>query len=216
MLGDLKFWVESKLFAIVQYGRVARATANGADGADGAKTGGPQNVRRMWPWGLRSVPPVGSELLQVCPGGHPANAVVIAAETTKMTSAGVEYAYGPADLKEGETALYDRAGSVIRQSQDGTTKIDAAAGSDIVLNGGTAQVARVGDHARVTLRAVYTVVSPMPPTFALTFSVVQGTSVTTLFSFTAAGSVAVPMSPGVPYDVEIDSEIFEGAQHVTA
>lgn len=209
-----KEWIAGQLASALQYGKVTRSSSNGDDAMDGWVQQIPS--RRMGPWGLRALPPVGSECIGVGAGGSQANLVMMAAETTSRTANGLEYAYGPKDLKEGETALYDKAGSVLRMSQDGTTKIDAASGKDIILNGGTKKVARVGDRAKVTIRSVYTVVTMTPPTFVLTVSAVSGTSVTTLFSFTGLGTVSVPAAPGVPYDVEVDSEIFEGAPHVTA
>ena len=209
-----KEWIAGQLASALQYGKVTRSSANGDDAMDGWV--GQIPSRRMGPWGLRALPPVGSECIGGGAGGSQANLVMMAAETTSRTANGLEYAYGPKDLKEGETALYDKAGSVLRMSQDGTTKINAACGKDIILDGGTHKVARVGDRARVTIRTVYTVVTMTPPTFVLTVSAVSGTSVTTLFSFTALGTVSVPAAPGVPYDVEVDSEIFEGAPHVTA
>lgn len=216
MIQDIRFWVEQKLAWLVQYGQVTVATSNGNDAVSGRVNGVQQYARRFWPWGLRSVPPVGSESITLGVDGSASNKVMVAAESTKRTSAGLEYSYGPKDLKEGETALYDKAGSVIRQSQDGTTKIDAAPNKDVILNGGTAKVARVGDHAKVTIRSVYTVVTMTPPTFALTVLAVSGTSATVLFQFTGLGTVSIPPAPGVNYDVEVDSEIFEGAPHVKA
>ena len=166
-----------------------------------------QRVRLMQWFGFRSSPVVaGGEAIVVAPRGGATNAVAVVVDNLK---------YGPTDLKEGETAMYDKAGNVIRQSQDGT-KVDAATSKDIVLNAGSHSVARVGDHARVTLRSSWVQTSPSPPTFQFTLSVLQGTSVTVVFQIVALGVVSIPAVPGVPYDVEVDSEIFEGADHVKA
>jgi phage gp45-like len=209
-----KEWIQAQLASAIQYGKVTRSNSNGDDAMDGWVQQIPS--RRMGPWGLRALPPVGSECVGIGAGGSQANLLLMAAETTSRTANGLEYSYGPKDLKEGETALYDKAGSVLRQSQDGTTKVDAASGKDISLTGGTHKVARVGDRAKVTIRSVYTVVSMVPPVYMLTVSAVSGLTSTILFQFTGAGAVSIPTAPGVPYDVEVDSEIFEGAPHVTA
>lgn len=186
------------------YGKVAGPQE---DPSQGDKSSA-QPVRFMQWFGFRSRPVVkGGEAVVVAPRGGPSNAVAVAADNLSV---------GPTDLKEGEAVVYGKEGQVLRQAQDGRTTIDAASGKDIVLNGGTHKIARVGDHAKVTIRSTYTVVTMTPPTFALTVSAVSGTSVTTLFSFSAVGAVTVPTAPGVPYDVEVDSEIFEGADHALA
>ena len=73
------------------------------------------------------------------------------------------------------------------------------------------------DRARGKLRAIGQNLGTTPPTFSLTLQVVNGTSVTTLAQFQAAGVLAVPLHtpPGPPtvLDVDIDSPLIEGAAH---
>lgn len=151
MFGDLQFWIQQRLNSLIQYGKTTRSTENGADGVQ-APIGSEQRfLRRMWAWGIRSVPPVGSESVSVAVGGSSANRVMLAAETTKLTANGLELVHGPTDLKEGETALYDASGSILRMSQDGTIKVDSASPggtkADIILNGGSKTVAIEGGEA---------------------------------------------------------------------
>ena len=84
-----------------------------------------QPVRYMSWFGFRSAPVVqGGEAIVVAPRGGASNATVIATENL---------AYGPKDLKEGEVAVFDKAGSVIRLYQDGTVRIIGKSGVPIVI-----------------------------------------------------------------------------------
>jgi hypothetical protein len=54
--------------------------------------------------------------------------------------------YGPQDLKDGETSLYSAAVERgVHLDEDGNNNINAADSKDVVVNGGTKQVARVDD-----------------------------------------------------------------------
>jgi phage gp45-like len=93
----------------------------------------------MWPFGLRSRPPSGVEAVVVLVNGAATRAVMVSAESAK---------YGPSDLEEGESALYNKTAAVIRIWKDGKITIDAD-NADLVVNGGNAKVARVGDKAKI-------------------------------------------------------------------
>ena len=154
MLGDIRFWVEQRLAWLVQYGTITRSSANGADAVSGRVSGVQHEARRFWPWGLRSVPPVGSETITLGVDGSSANKVEIAAESTSRTAQGLEYTYGPKDLQEGEAALYCKVnGTLIRLSADGLLALAAAAPKDVVVNGGTQPVARKSDPVQITSKA---------------------------------------------------------------
>lgn len=58
--------------------------------------------------------------------------------------------YRPQGMKEGETCLYcTKAGTTVWLKADGTLRIDAASNQDVVVNGGTAKVARQGDRVEL-------------------------------------------------------------------
>lgn len=213
--GQIRQYVEQRIGGMVLYIRTAgNPSATGAKdqvtmlGQDGAETAIP--ARRMGPFGLRWCQPADCEGIALNVGGR-LQLVLIAAESGK---------YGPTDLEGGEVSLYDMAGStielrkdgnvlvrakgggVIEVDKDGNVKITAAAGKDIVHNGGTAQVARKGDHCKINPVGV-------GPSFLASWML----QVETAINLLAAGSVAPPSStflvaPGIVID--------EGAEHVKA
>lgn len=204
---------------VVQYYVTATPNKNGYDQVQGHKVGSndPQyqiGVRRMASYGMRSLPPYGSESIEVSVNAALGNKVQVASENIK---------YGPSDLEEGEVSLFSMFKQLLRFKKNGDATLDSGENSsgskaDIILNGGTKKIARVDDHAKVTLRTTYVVVPGTPPGFTLTHYVINPDgSQTVLFSFTViAGTVAIPAAPAVPYDVEVDSTIYEGADHALA
>lgn len=61
--------------------------------------------------------------------------------------------YRPKGMKEGESCLYcTKDGTTVWLKQDGSLRIDAAPGQDVVVNGGSAKVARQGDRVEITDR----------------------------------------------------------------
>lgn len=219
---EIKEMVANALYGVIRW-TVSTATVDAKTrwvGVEGHAVD-PSDPESQWfarlvqHYGFASSPPRNSELITASISGEGNNTSVVA-----------EYApgKGPDDLAEGDVSVFgSNDAQILRMNaQDNTTQLKTAGADikldsgDIILNGGTHKISRVGDHARGKLRASYTVVSTSPPVFAMTLSVVNGTSVTVLASFTAAGSVTVPAAPGVPYDVEIDSELYEGAEHALA
>ncbi|HZU84524.1 MAG TPA: phage baseplate assembly protein [Polyangiaceae bacterium] len=93
-------------------------------------------VRRLWPFGLRSRPPAGVEVIVVFPNGSPVAGVMVGAESAK---------YGPSDLEEGETAVYGAAGAVILLDKDGNVVVKAAQGKSIYIGDGAAEHIVLGD-----------------------------------------------------------------------
>lgn len=84
-----------------------------------------QPVRLMGWFGFRSAPVAsGGEAIVVSPRGGTSNATVIATENLSL---------GPRDLKEGEVAVFDKAGSVVRLYEDGTIRIIGKSGTPIVI-----------------------------------------------------------------------------------
>lgn len=98
----------------------------------------PQPVRILQNFGFRSVLRQGAgEGVVIAPRGGPANAVAVAVDDQQL---------GPADLKEGESAQYCKAaGTRIWLDENGVIHVDAASGQDVIVNGGSAKVGRVGD-----------------------------------------------------------------------
>jgi phage gp45-like len=64
-------------------------------------------------------------------------------------------------LEKGEVAIANEAGAVIKLDKNGKVSADAKTGQDIVLNGGTAKVARVGDATAGHVHAAGTLVAGM-------------------------------------------------------
>lgn len=139
----IKNYVQQYVARVANYAITGAATSAGAkDTVEGRAVGEDEKayglqVRRLWPFGHRSVPPAGCEgvVLRINAGRR--SLVLIAAESAK---------YGPQDLKDGETATYDAAGSVIRLYQDGSLTVAAKGGGLVTLDkNGNATVSAPGD-----------------------------------------------------------------------
>lgn len=104
-------------------------------------------ARRIEPWGHRGRAPNKVRTLWFRLGSS--NVVFLGIAPSK--------GYGPADLEDGETALYCSVGGTeIRLDADGNITIDAASSKDVIVNGGTKKVARVDDTAKAgTLMATW-------------------------------------------------------------
>jgi len=150
--------------------KVTQNTADGErDAVQGHADGDPSDqqfdlpVRRVWPFGLRSRPPVGV-WAAVVPCGSIANSLMVGAESKK---------FGPSDLKDGELAIYNKVtGCVIKLDENGKVSISSATGQVAELNGDTFAMVQWDDgttggfvHAFNTFAKVVatqpTVVSPV-------------------------------------------------------
>lgn len=220
VINGLREWVRG----LVQYAITAVPSPDGYDQVKGREVGpnDPQyqiGVRRFGNYGFRSMPPVGSEAILVNINGSLGNKAEIASENIAYgpsTDAKDTSNFGP--LKEGEVSLFSKFKSLIRLKTSGAVSIDSATNSDVVMNGGIHKVARVGDHAKIIIRSVWSPApTPAPPgTFILACGALTSGGYTPFFQFQSLGVVLLPSAPGTPYDVELDSEIFEGADHVFA
>lgn len=170
------------------YGKVAGPQEDPSQGDKSAA----QPVRFMQWFGFRSSPVVkGGECVVVAPRGGPSNAVALAADNLSV---------GPTDLKEGEAAMYGKAGQVLRQAEDGSTKIDAASGKDVVVNGGTATVAREGDEADGGALSVQIATVAGVPVISNVYYWEPGSvSATTVPAFPAKLAIKVKLGPGAPH-----------------
>ncbi len=162
---DLRSWVESyvqtRLGALVEFTRVAASTATGEK--DAVEVGGGDQrmqrpVRRVEPWGVRGRPPAGVFAAIVKAIAGASNGLLVGISSTR---------YGSQALEAGETEIYCSAsGTRIFLDKTGTIHIDAASGQDVILNGGTLQVARETDALDVgTLVAT---AGPYPVLFTYT------------------------------------------------
>lgn len=133
--GELRDYVQQVMSRVARYAPTVKSSASGHGDAVAGRSepDEPQNqytVRRLWPFGLRSRPPVGVEALILHVNGGSANGVMVGAESG---------AYGPSDLEEGDVALYclaenalwklTKLGEVIGQSADGKDITITATGS---------------------------------------------------------------------------------------
>lgn len=115
-------WVQlGSLGAKWGFGTVQGPPADPAEGEEETS----QPVRYMSWFGFRSAPVIaGGEGIVVAPRGGSSNATVIATDNLGL---------GPTDLKEGEVAVFDKAGSVIRLYEDGSVRIVGKSGVPIVI-----------------------------------------------------------------------------------
>lgn len=95
------------------------------------------DVERVQQYGFTSVPVAGAEGVAVFVGGRRDHGLVIAADDREGRKTG---------LAAGEVAVYHRDGASIHLKSDGSIEVTAKPGADIVLNGGSAKVSRVGDE----------------------------------------------------------------------
>lgn len=129
----------------------------------------------------------------------------------------------PDDGKAGDRGLYcDVKGARVhlygsKSANPGRLRIDSATAAatpeDVVVNGGTESVARTNDRARFTLRVTQAPVSMT--TTQVTLALFDGSTSTVFLQFTFVGTAAYPPA-GIPTDIEVDSTIFEGAEHFKA
>ena len=145
MMGELATLRRDLINAIDQrigmlFGWTLTATSSAMGDADQVQ-GDDENqvqrpVRRLEQWGVRGRPPSKVRSFWIRIGAS--NIIFLGIAPTKS--------YGPSDIGEGETSLYCAAGGTrVYLDKDGNIKIDAASGKDVIVNGGSAKVARVGD-----------------------------------------------------------------------
>lgn len=93
-------------------------------------------VERFQQYGFTSVPEDGAEAVLLCVGGRREHAIAIAVDHREHRLKGLE---------GGEVALYHKDGAKVVLKASGDIEVTPKSGSDVVLAGGSAQVARVGD-----------------------------------------------------------------------
>lgn len=135
--------IKNTIGGIVRFTLTASASADGHDDAAegrGTDDEAPKHtIRRLWPFGIRSLPPEGVDCLVLHANGGSTNGVMVGAESK---------AYGPPDLRTGETMIYCiKTGTRVFLDESGAIKIDAAEAQDITLatsGGGNVNITVVG------------------------------------------------------------------------
>jgi len=173
--------------------------------------------------------------IRIAPNGT--NAVIL-----RMSDGGLAFSTGdgksrPDGFKKGDRALYsNRNGTIVALhgddsatpgaievknatgasvivDKDGNVRVNAAENKDVIVNGGAKKVSRLGDRTEGAIRTTWAQVSAVPPIFTLTLQVVDGTTATTFFQASMAGTVTFPPAPAVPVDTTLPTKITEGADH---
>lgn len=218
---DVKEYVANALYGVIRW-TLSTATVDAktrwvsveGHAVDPSDPESAWSARLVQHFGFSSSPPKNSELITASIGGEGNNTAVVAEYTPGK---------GPDDLAEGDVAVYGMNDAQILRmnAQANTTELKTAGadikldGGDIIFNGGTHKVARVGDHAKLVLRT--TAVGPVSGVTTLTLGVVSedGLSQTVIAQFAFAGTSTIP-PPGAPLDTDIRIPIIEGADHVKA
>lgn len=207
---EIKEYVRQQLMRLSRWSTVARTAANGWDEVTTQARGlgepqGQDPARRMQHYGFRSTPPAGSEVVILACSGSASQRVIVASELPGA---------GPQSQPSGDVEVYAadehqvtvRAnGATVVIDKDGKVTVDAVAGQDVTVNGGTAAVGRVGDAVG------YLVITyaPVPP---------SGTVVVTAatWSATIPGGAVTPPVPGTPGVYYQPLRITAGAPHFKA
>jgi phage baseplate assembly protein V len=97
-----------------------------------------EGVERVQNYGFTSVPLPGAEAVVVFVGGQRDHGLAVAVDDRR---------YRLKSLQAGEVAMYHKDGARVVLKADGSIEITAKSGSNVVLNGGSLNVARVTDTA---------------------------------------------------------------------
>lgn len=148
--GEFRDKLRNALAAVIRFTRTASASEDGQDDAcegRGSDDEAPKlGVRRLWPFGIRSLPPEGVDALVVHANGGSTNGVMLGAESK---------AYGPSDLKTGETALYCiKEGTLYRLTEVGKVIARSAVDQDYdVMAQGSGNVILESEDADISMIA---------------------------------------------------------------
>lgn len=202
---------------IAKYAIVAKSTATGhACAVEGPEReadepDSQEPARRMQDFGLRSIPPVGSECAVIRSRGGASNAIIIATENLS---------HGPTDLKEGETSLFCKAtGALVKMDMNGKITIDTPDLQDVVVNGGSLKVARDTDPVKSGSINIQVTEVGFPPvrTITILYTDENGVAKPMLtMVFTAGLLTATTPAPGVFTLSEVVGRIKDGAPRFKA
>lgn len=125
----LRDMIQNYVARLVIYVVTARGSASGQEDEILGRGDSDQSmpVRRLWPFGIRSVPPAGCEGIALAINGGRLGARVLMSAEHKD--------HGPKDLKSGETALYSAFDAHVWLDKDGTIHILPKSGAGLVKIG---------------------------------------------------------------------------------
>ncbi len=137
----LRLYLESYCARFVQILDLTRSSATGFYGIGGHAVDGdePESERtaeRIQQYGFRSRPRPSSRVVALAINGGAGNNVIVATDTPGT---------GPQSQADGDVELFSEHGQRLQMNSDKHLRIDAPAPSDVIVNGGTAKVSRVGD-----------------------------------------------------------------------
>lgn len=135
-------WVEQKLTTMFISTTLSNSSALGDSDAMtlADDTKGQRPVVRHEPYGHRSRPTTDVRVFGIRFGSS--NVVFLGIGPTQK--------YGPQDLEMGEVAIYsEQIVKAMHLDKNGQNNINSKSGQDVVVNGGTAKVARVGDGSKI-------------------------------------------------------------------
>lgn len=133
----------AKIEAMVEFTPITVSSADGTNDQVKVQTEDPARgrpTRRASPWGISGRAIAGDGVLGaiVKAVAGPFNGLMLGIGSDK---------YGPQDLSPGETCIWNKVnGTRILLDENGGMQIDCAPGQDVVVNGGSAKVSRVGDN----------------------------------------------------------------------
>lgn len=190
------------VWRLLFFTRVSATSADGsADGVEGwpGTEGDPacpqQTVRRMEPWGLHGRPATGIQSLV---------ARVLAGAASGLQVGIWTGQHGRQNLEPGETQLYGGGGGEVFLDKNGKMALNSGSGQDVVLNGGSLQVARKSDPiSRGTI------------VFAATGSPITGIAVT----YTPGDASAIQtgtITATTPVTLTLHEQVDGGASRVKA
>lgn len=200
-LGQIFLWTLTAKSSSLGDNDAVQSGDDGVDpGAPANEQKGQRKVIRVQSWGFNGAPPTNLRSLTLRLGSS----------NLFWIGIGPTQAYGPQDLDVGETAVYAISKALIRLWKAGKLSLnsDTGQGADVVVNGGTAKVGRVGDT--VDAGSISTVIVVAAPTVTVTANWIPpgGGTPMQLFTFSAtgtgtAGTTVVPLT----------GKISSGADH---
>ncbi len=124
--GEIRDYVRGLFAGLVRFTKTSGATSDGqgdqTEGRGEEDEAPPYPVRRLWPFGIRSMPPDGVDAVVVHANGSSTSGIMVGAESAD---------YGPSDLEGGELALYSQFNpEVALADKDGKTTITSTDAAD--------------------------------------------------------------------------------------
>lgn len=134
---EMRDAMRERVASVVRFGRISKQSADGKDDEQEGYPVSPSDQnggygyrsRRLWPFGIRSVPPTGVDSVAVQVLGGTTNTILVGAESSD---------YGPSNLDTGETALYSSAAdAIIKIDKNGAIEGTAKAAQNVTITAST-------------------------------------------------------------------------------